>query len=74
MKFRAILMKLKDTEKYILYRPTEKASTNLGGVVKAANGKNINVVGENKLGVFLMTIAGFPGYKIETAAPKEEEE
>lgn len=72
-KFRAILSRLREMEKYLLYRPTERSTSNLGGVVKI-RGKKMKVDGQNKLGHLLMTIAGFPGYKIETAGPKEEEE
>lgn len=74
VRFREILAKLRDQEKYLVYRATadNKLTTNLGGVGRK-KGKKVRVEGENKLGALLMTIAGFPGFKIETAAPVEEE-
>jgi hypothetical protein len=74
--FRMILGKLKEMEKYLLYRPTERQTSNLGGISKFTGrgaSKKVKVEGENKLGVLLMTIADFPGYKIETVGANEEE-
>ena len=74
-KFREILVTLRDMEKYLVYRPTadNKLTSNLGGVGRK-KGKKTRVEGENKLGLLLMTLGGFPGFKIETRSSEEEEE
>jgi hypothetical protein len=81
-KFRQILEKLREMEKVVLYRPTTKLTTDLGGIFVKAAAKNkkdkkklIKIEGENKLGKLLMTIAGFQGYgKIEPALVEEDVE
>jgi hypothetical protein len=79
-KLRMILEKLREMEKVLLYRPTPKLTTDLGGIfvkVAAKNKKDkkklVKIQGENKLGKLLMTLAGFQGYrKIEPAVVEEE--
>jgi predicted NAD-dependent protein-ADP-ribosyltransferase YbiA (DUF1768 family) len=73
-RFREILGKLRELEKYLVYRATadNKLTTNLGGVGRK-KGKMTKLEGENKLGVLLMTIAGYPEFKIETMAASKEE-
>ena len=76
-KFRQILSKLREMEKHLLYRPTPKLTTELGGILKVVR-KNkkrlVKIEGENKLGKMLMRLAGFPGFgKIEPGVVGEEE-
>lgn len=80
-KFRDILSKLREAEKYLLYRPTPTVTTDLGGITKVGkrNTKNqkgtLKVEGENKLGKLLMKLAKFPGYegKIESNEDQGDE-
>lgn len=76
-KFRQILSKLREMEKHLLYRPTPKLTTELGGILKVVR-KNkkrlVKIEGDNKLGKILMRLAGFPGFgKIEPGVVGEEE-
>jgi hypothetical protein len=77
-KFRDILRKLRESDKYLLYRPTAKITTELGGILKIVRKnkkKMVKVEGENQLGKLLMSLAGFPGFeKIEPGLVGEEEE
>ena len=73
--FRTILGNLKEMEKYLLYRPTERQTSNLGGISKFTGrgaSKKVKVEGENKLGVLLMTIADFPGYRPVEVSDEDE--
>ncbi len=80
-KFRDILGKLRELEKYLLYRPTPKVTTDLGGITVIAKRKSKNqkgtvkIDGDNKLGILLMEIAKFPAYdgKIESNEEVPEE-
>ena len=77
-RFRKILEELRELDKYLLYRPTAKLTTDLGGILKVVRKnkkKLMKVEGDNKLGKLLMTIGGFPGFgKIEPGVVEEEEE
>ena len=85
-KFRHILEKLREMDKYLLYRPDDKLNTrdDLGGVMKQVKKKGkksegekkmVKIEGINKLGKLLMTLGGFRGFgKIEAGVLEEHEE
>ena len=79
-KLRDILSKLREAEKYLLYRPSPTVKSDLGGITKVGKRSTKNqpgtlkVEGENKLGKLLMKLAKFPGYegKIESNEDQQE--
>jgi hypothetical protein len=85
-KFRQILERLREMDKYLLYRPDDKLNTrdDLGGILKQVKKKGkkaegekkmVKVEGINKLGKLLMMLGGFRGVgKIETAVVEETDE
>jgi hypothetical protein len=85
-KFRQILEKLREMDKYLLYRPDDKLNTrdDLGGILKQVKKKGkktegekklVKVEGINKLGKLLMTLGGFRGFgKIEPGVVEEADE
>jgi hypothetical protein len=80
-KFRQILEQLREMDKVLLYRPTAKLTTDLGGIFVKVVMKNrkdkkklVKIEGENKLGKLLMTMAGFQGYrKVDPGLVEEED-